>query len=945
MYWVLFTYAEFTGLKLTPHFKVYHFCVNKWFDRMKKTRKGGVLVSEAYMKQLDEVIEEFETDIDKGLSKEEVEKRQDKYGLNELEEQETKEWYEILFENLNNIIVYLLAGAALFSLFLGDYIEAVAIFLAILISVLTGFIVEWRAAQSIDALQEMVLTTVDVLRDGEVREVESNQLVPGDIIYLKDGDAIAADGRIIESNNFAAIESALTGESEAVEKDEEAEFDEEVPLGDRKNMVYSGTASTRGKATVVVTDIGMDTEVGHVSKMLEEKDEEGTPLDREISQLGKVLITIAFIAAAAVIVVGFINGQEIEGLIQMAIILAVAAIPEALPAVQTITLARGMDTMAQHKALVKTLPAVETLGSTSIIATDKTGTLTENQMLVSKVILKNDQIFDITGEGYKPDGTLKTNGEDISLPDFDASFDMDVVEEHEELIRLIAGGTVSSNATLNEEDDGEYSVDGDPTDGALTVLGHKAGLDSDLLGEMGWVREEELPFDSEKKYMGVIIDGAERRLILKGAPDVMSELANLDEEEKNYWQQANEDLAKEGMRVITLAEIVLENDEEDITTIIENVDGFSILGMYGIIDPPRQDVKESIALTQNAGIQVKMITGDHPDTAKVIAQEIGLNEADNVMSGQEIDESVDDEDFADRLYETGVFARVSPENKLQIVEALRERKEIVAMTGDGVNDAPALNGADIGIAMGVRGTEVAKESSDMILTNDRFSTIVDAVRVGRVIFDNIKKFVSFLFTCNLVEITTIFLTVVFLLPMPVAPLHILYLNLIIDILPAITLSFEPGESDIMERNPRDPESGLINPYFLLRIGLSGLLIGISAFLIFLFFNGTDVSEMYAQTATFSAMALGQIMHIFNVRHPKSFGLDKSILKNKALIAALVASIGLLLVAVYVPFMQNVMGTENLSLLTWGILFGVSAIVTGLNHFVKHLIIKIEKKSE
>lgn len=893
-------------------------------------------MAEFYQKSVEEVIEELETNKEEGLTSEEVKSRQDEYGPNELDEQEAKQWYEILFENLNNIIVYLLAAAAIFSIFLGDYIEAIAIFLAILISVVTGFIVEWRAAQSVEALQEMVLTTVDVLRDGEKEEVESNQLVPGDIMMLKEGDAIAADGRVIESNNFAAIESALTGESEAVDKDEEAVFDEKIPVGDRKNMVYSGTASTRGEAQVVVTSIAMDTEVGHVSKMLENENDEGTPLDKEISRLGKVLIIIAFAAAVAVVAVGLFSGQEIEGLIQMAIILAVAAIPEALPAVQTITLARGMETMADKEALVKTLPAVETLGSTSVIATDKTGTLTENQMLVSKVILPKETIYEIKGEGYKPEGDISLNDENISFPDFIEALDIEEVDEHQIFTDLVINGILSSNAELLEEEN-EYRVDGDPTDGALTVLAHKIGLDEETLADMGWKREAELPFDSDKKYMGVIIDGPSKKLILKGAPDVMVEMANLSTEDANYWEDANNQLAKQGMRVITLAEVELDEDDQEIEELIENLDGFDILGMYGIFDPPRQDVKESVKLTQGAGILVKMITGDHPDTARVIAEEIGLNQADNVMTGQDIDEAVDSEDFGDRLYETGVFARVSPENKLQIVEALRERKQIVAMTGDGVNDAPALNGADIGIAMGIRGTEVAKESSDMILTDDRFATIVDAVEVGRVIFDNIKKFVSFLFTCNLVEITTIFLTVLFLLPMPVAPLHILYLNLIIDLLPAITLSFEPGEEDIMEREPRDPERGLINKPFLLQIGLSGLVIGISAFLVFLYFNGMDVSDTYVQTATFSSMALGQLFHVFNVRHPKTFGLDKTILENKALIGALLVSIVLLLIAVYVPFMQNVLGTEGLQLTTWGILIGVAAVATVINFLVKKMI--------
>ncbi len=895
-------------------------------------------MAEYYQKNVEETLEEFETDMEHGLSKDEVEKRQEEYGPNELEEQETKEWYEILFDNLNNIIVYLLGAAALFSLFLGDYIEAIAIVLAILISVVTGFVVEMRAAQSVDALQEMVLTTVDVLRDGEVVEVESNQLVPGDIMLLEEGDAIAADGRVVESNNFAAIESALTGESEAVDKEDDTVFDEEVPLGDRDNMVFSGTASTRGNAKAIVTEIAMDTEVGHISKMLEGEDDEGTPLDKEINQLGKALIAIAVVAAVAVIIVGYLSGQAMDGLIQMAIILAVAAIPEALPAVQTITLARGMETMADHQALVKTLPAVETLGSTSVIATDKTGTLTENQMLVSQVIVKDDVKYEVSGEGYRPEGELTLDGETISLPDFSTLEDVDAADEHGDLIRLIINGFLSSNAVLEkDEDQDEYSVDGDPTDGALTVLGHKAGVNQDLLGEMGWARQDEFPFDSDKKYMGILVDGPTKKLILKGAPDVMAEMANLSEADKEYWEKANESLTKQGMRVITLAEVEVEDVNQDIEAVIESVDTFEILGMYGIIDPPRQDVKESVELTQGAGIRVKMITGDHPDTAQVIAQEIGLEDADNVMTGQDIDEAAENESLGEQLLETGVFARVSPENKLQIVDALRERQQIVAMTGDGVNDAPALNGADIGIAMGVRGTEVAKESSDMILTDDRFATIVDAVEVGRKIFDNIKKFVSFLFTCNLVEITAIFLTVAFLLPLPVAPLHILYLNLIIDLLPAIALSVEPGEPDIMERPPRDPERGLINKLFIFQVGLSGIVIGISAFLVFLYFNGADVSDTYAQTATFSMMALGQLTHIFNVRHDNQFGLDKSLLDNKPLIGALIAAFGLLLLAVYVPFMQNIMVTEALSLTTWGILFGVSLVVMLINHLIKKIV--------
>ncbi len=920
-----------------------------------KVEEDVFIMAEFYQYKKEDVIEELNTDAETGLSQSEVEERQEEYGPNKLAEQESVEWYEILLDNLNNIIVYLLAAAALLSLFMGDYIEAVAIVIAILISVLTGFVVEWRAAESVDALQEMVNTTVRVIRDGEEEEIESTDLVPGDIIVLSEGDAIAADGRVLENNNFQSIESALTGESEPVDKDDEEVFNEEVPIGDRVNMVYSGTAATKGDARVVVTETAMDTEVGHIQEMLDNEEDDGTPLDKEINSLGKMLIIVAFVAALAVVGVGLFTGQELASLLQIAVILAVAAIPEALPAVQTITLSRGMQQMADREALVKTLPSVETLGSTSIIASDKTGTLTENQMMTARVATKDDTIYEVSGKGYEPEGEISQNDEKIGLDQMDGDTRIEDIEEsHQDLARLIMNGVLSSNATLEkgdgeeEDEEGseeEYTISGDPTDGALTVLGAKLNLTPDTIEEMGWERKDEFPFDSDQKYMGVIVDGPTPQLILKGAPDVLVDMAQLDDEGEQYWLDQNEKLTEEGMRVIALAGIPLEdinaNVDDDINDVIENLDGFSLLGMYGIVDPPREDAKESVKQTQAAGIQVKMITGDHPGTAEVIAEQIGIENADKTMTGEEIDESVDSEDFIDKVKEAGVFARVSPENKLQLIDAFRDDGKIIAMTGDGVNDAPALNGADIGIAMGVRGTEVAKESSDMILTDDRFATIVDAVEIGRVIFDNIKKFVSFLFTCNMVEISAVFLAVVFLMPVPLAPLHILYLNLIIDLLPAITLSLEPAEDDVMKRPPRDPESGLVNRPFLLQVIVSGILIGITAFIVFVIFNNMGVELEVARTGTFAFMGVGQLMHVFNVRHPDNFGLDKTILENKPLIGALIASVGLLLLSIYLPGLNSIMSNVPLNLEMWGIILIAAVIITGINFLVKKGIHRFE----
>lgn len=900
-----------------------------------------------YQQDIEELLQSYESDQESGLSQEEVDKRLEEYGPNELEEQDQKKWYEILFHNLNNIIVYLLLGAMVLSIVMGDYIEAVAIFLAILISILTGFFVELRAAKSVDALQEMIYTTTTVVRDGKESGIDSDQLVPGDIMILREGDAIAADGRVIESKNFAAIESALTGESAPVDKQGKAEFDEEVPLGDQVNMVFSGTAATRGSARVLVTGTAMDTEVGKISEMLDGKKESQTPLDKEINQLGKLLIIVAVVAAGAVIVAGFLTGQEWATFVQVAIILAVAAIPEALPAVQTITLSRGMQTMADYHALVKTLPAVETLGSTSVIASDKTGTMTENQMIVSQIILADDEVYEVTGEGYKPEGSLVYQEEELVPVDWDTSQSLEEqLDQHGRIYRIVRDAILSSNARLEKDEDSDtsdqtdYSIAGDPTDGALTVLGHKLGLDEDTVDELGCSRADEFPFDSENKYMAVTVDGETPHLIIKGAPDVMVDMAGMEQEKADYWEKANEEITGQGMRAIALASFPLESIDasidQSINEIIEGLGSFEIDALFGMIDPPREDVKDSIELTQTAGIQVKMITGDHPKTASVIAEAIGLENPSQTMTGKEIDESVEDEDFIDRVHDTSVFARVSPKNKLQLVEALRGDGHIVAMTGDGVNDAPALNGADIGVAMGIRGTEVAKESSDMILTDDRFGTIVDAVKVGRVIFENIKKFVSFLFTCNMVEITTVFLAVVFLLPMPIAPLHILYLNLIIDLLPAIALSFEPAEEDIMEHPPRDPDRGLLRPSFLTQVIASGIIVGIGSFIMFNIFLNGEQSHEYVQTATFASMAVGQLMHVLNVRHPEKFGLDSTFLDNKPLIGATIGSLILLALAVYVPFMNNVLGTEPLRLGTWGLILVMGVVVTAINFGVKKL---------
>lgn len=918
-----------------------------------------------YQKKLQEVIDELETSKTEGLSDQEVSERLETYGENKLQESDSKSKWEILLDNLNNIIVYLLAVAAIISIAMGDWIEAIAVMLAVFISVLTGYFVETKAQKSVEALQNMVNTSVHVIRNGEEIEIDSSQLVPGDVMVLGEGDAIAADGRLLTSNNFAVMEASLTGESEAVDKDPDATYDEEESIGDRLNMVFSGTAVTRGKAQVIVTGTGMKTEVGRISEMMSGEKDQQTPLDKEVDQLGKALIIVAFVAAALVVAIGLFNGNPPSEILHIAVILAVAAIPEAMPAVQTITLSNGMQTMAKHQALVKSLSAVETLGATSIIASDKTGTLTENQMMVESIIIKNDVQYEVSGSGYTPEGDITKDAEKVTF-DIDAIEDIDDLSDNKAvLLKLITDGYLSSDARLIErgqlddeeaaelEDDAEdednqdpYTIKGDPTDGALTVLGHKVGLSPQWEEDNGYKLVQEIPFDSEKKYMAALYHFPNdiHRLVVKGAMDVVLELVATENGEEDFWKEKNEDLTADGNRVIALASYTLKDqgDADKVADEMEawldnNTDKLTMDGLFGIIDPPRQDVKDAIAQTQAAGIQVKMITGDHPRTASVIARDIGIENHENTMTGKELDAIHEDKDFIDKIRDVAVFARVSPENKLQIVRAFQEEGDVVAMTGDGVNDAPALNGADIGVAMGIRGTEVAKEASDMILTDDAFGTIVDAVREGRIIFENIKKYISFLFACNMVEIVAILTTIVFMLPMPIQPLHILFLNLLVDIGPAIALAYEKAEANVMEHPPRNPESGLVNKTFLSRIIISGVIIGLGAFGVFyLFHNIFGMSLTYAQTATFTYMAIAQLFHILNVRRLSGFGLDKTFFQNKLLLAAMAFSVVLQLLVVYVPFLNNVFGTEPLTLATWGIILAIVLVVTIIVYLVKKL---------
>ncbi len=882
------------------------------------------MIENAYRKEIEAVIDELETDPEKGLSPEEVEGRLERYGENRIETEDEVSPLEILISNVHNVIVYLLLLASAVSFYMDETIEGIAVLVAVLIAVVSGFVSEYKAQQSIAALQEMVITEAKVIRGGELRQIGSVEIVPGDLLYLEEGDAITADARLIETQGFAAIESALTGESESVDKDPSFTGDEHTSLGDRLNMVYMGTAATRGNAYAVVTATGHETEIGQISEMMASVEERKSPLDEQLDRMGKTLVLVSAVITAIIVVIGILSGESVATMIKLGIILAIASVPESLPAVSTMTLSIGMRTMADHNALVKTLPAVETLGSTTYICTDKTGTLTENQMTVKTFHLVDGRTFEVSGTGYEPEGTITLEGDSME-PGEDATYEA-----------FIEAGVLASNASLVEEEKG-YEIVGDPTDGSVVVLGRKARISREEVEDRIGRRLVEKPFNSDDKYMGALYVRDEARVLyLKGAPDVLMDMSDLDEGQREMIEKRLSNLTSRGLRTIGVGRVDSYDGKETEEGIRRSIDGkVNFLGVLGILDPPREDVKQAIAEAQEAGIRVLMITGDHPRTASAIAEMIGIADYDRVITGAELS-SLSEEDLDRTIAERSIFARVSPRDKMTILKALNDDRHVTAMTGDGVNDAPALKEADIGIAMGIRGTEVAKEASDMILVDDKFSTIVNAVREGRVIFDNIEKFVKFLFTCNFIEILVIFFSILLNLPMPITALQILWLNLVVDVLPAMSLAWEEAEEAVMERPPRDPDTGIMNKSFLTEIGSSGLVIALGSLAVFALLIRGGTPEVLARTTSFTTMAFGQFFYLIHVRKKTSSGFDRSLFHNRFMLMAIVVSVGLQMVAIYVPFLQRAMGTTGMPLYHWSLVLVGGAVPTFLIEGFKRL---------
>ncbi|MFW5913700.1 MAG: cation-translocating P-type ATPase, partial [Bacillota bacterium] len=825
-----------------------------------------------YRHSVSQVEKTLETDIEKGLSEEEARTRLETYGRNVIEKKKEISPWEVLIRQFKDVIILILFVAAIVSFAIGDTVEGFAVVGVIILTTAFGFFTEYRAEKSVEALQGMITPSAKVRRDGKLKEVEASNLVPGDIVVIEEGDRVTADGRLIEADHLKIEESMLTGESEPVLKNTEALESTKVPVADRTNMVHMGTTLTGGNGEFIVTGTGESTEMGKISEMLQQTVDETTPLEKQLQSTGKFLIYVTFAITFIVAIVGILSGRPPIEMIKTAIALAVAAVPEGLPAVATITLAIGMRKMAKKNALVKTLPAVETLGSTTVIATDKTGTLTENQMTLDTFTLGKRTIR-VSGTGYKPEGEFQEEGATIDPMD------------DEGIRHFLEVSFLASNAVLSKDDEsGQWTVIGDPTEGALVVAASKSGIVKSI-NKKDTERLDEMPFDPDEQFMSVLTEDKEkRRLIsLKGAPKAVlkrskyhyaanGEIKTLTDEDKDYYIKQNEALAKKGLRVLALA--CKENPERDFREASE--EGLVFLGLAGIFDPPRSDVQTSIEDAQTAGIRILMITGDQPDTAASIAHKLGIEGSeDEVMLGSELEE-LSSEDLAKTLKSHRIFARVSPEHKLTILNALNEQNEITAMTGDGVNDAPALKRADIGISMGARGTAVAKEASDMVLLDDSFNTIVSAVREGRVILDNIQKFIHYLLSINLSEIVLIFAAIVLGFPVPLTAIQILWLNMITGVFPAFSLAFETPEARTMTDPPRDPSMPIITDSYKWRIVFQGTLIMVGPLLAYIYFMNSEAHTLEeARTIGFMTLAIVHLLQVFNARKQNGLGFEGS----------------------------------------------------------------------
>jgi len=885
---------------------------------------------EWYKKSKEEVVSQLSTSTDKGLSNEEAQKRLEKYGPNALKEEGKQSMLSKIIAQFNDFLILILIVAAVISYFVGEKVDAVVIIAIVIVNAALGIYQEGKAEKSLEALKKMAAPSAKVLRNGNVEVIPSNNVVPGDIVILETGDVIPADLRLIESSNLKVEEASLTGESVPVEKDSNIIFDEDVSLGDRVNMAYSSTIVSYGRGKGVVVGTGHDTEIGKIATMIQTYDNEPTPLQRKLNQLGKFLGIVVIVVCLVVFGLGLYQGRDVLSMFMTSISLAVAAIPEGLAAIVTIVLALGMNRMVERNAIVKKLLSVETLGTTTYICSDKTGTLTQNEMTVVKVYT-DDKIIDVSGIGYEPKGKFTMDG--VEVENVTGSVNINT---------LLSIGTLCSDARLTETDDG-YKILGDPTEGALVTLAEKAGIRQDDINQK-YPRIEELPFDSDRKMMTTFHENFIPGKVVsftKGAPDILisksssiylnGEIVPFTEDLKKKVLDVNSKFSREALRVLAMAFRQYDSLPNEITTeTIEN--NLIFVGLVGMIDPPREEAKEAIKKCKNAGIKTVMITGDYKETAFAIAKQLGMADHESqAMMGQELD-NLTDEELREVVKEKRVYARVSPEHKVRIVDALKKNGEIAAMTGDGVNDALALKKADIGISMGITGTDVAKNTAEVILTDDNFASIVAAVEEGRIIYSNIKKFVFFLLSCNIGEVLVIFLSILLGFEVPLLPIQLLWLNLVTDSFPALALGMEKGDPEIMDIPPRDPDEPILDKDMIKALVVQSIAISAATLGAYIWGMRTygTVNLYYARTITFATLITAELLRAYSSRSLNHSILKIGVFSNKTMVRSTLLAFALLLVVIYVPALQPIFDTFAMGLGDWSmvLLFSIIPLVFG-----------------
>jgi len=877
-----------------------------------------------YAQPADAVLERWGSDAKHGLNAELAAERLSEFGPNRLEEEGGVPAWRQFLGQFTEFIILVLIGAAVVSGILQEWVDAAAILVIVVLNGILGFVQEYRAERALEALKKMAAPLAKVVRGGDISSIPAEELVPGDVILLEMGDLVPADARLIEDHLLEVDEASLTGESVPVRKDADVALPEGASLGDRRNMVYSSTVVTYGKGAAVVTDTGMDTQLGKIAHLVQTMGRQQTPLQERLDRVGKLLVYACLVIVGVVFGLGLWRGVALVEMFLTSVSLAVAAIPEGLPAVVTIALALGVRRMVQRNALIRKLPSVETLGSATVICTDKTGTLTQSEMTVRKIGFL-DKVVNVSGDGYEPEGDFSVDGRAVD-PD-DAALEM-----------ALKIGVLCNNARLRADrsDGTRWGVVGDPTEGAILAAAAKADLwRSELEGQYEMIQE--LPFDSNRKRMTTIWRGPEGEVTayVKGAPDVIIELCTqvredgqvkaASSEDKERLLALNNQFAQEAMRVLAVAYRRLEAPVRE-PTVEEVEEDLVFSALMAMKDPPRAEAKEAISTARRAGLEVVMITGDHRDTAVAIARELELyRDGDLALTGAELDQ-LSDQELEEMVDKVRVYARVSPEHKLRIVRAWASQGHIVAMTGDGVNDAPALKEADIGIAMGITGTDVSKEASDMILTDDNFASIVAAVEEGRAIFDNIRRFIHFLLSCNIGELLAMFLASLVGTPLPLLPIQILWVNLATDSLPALALGVEPAEPGGMERPPRPPSEGVITRSMALMMTFQGAIIGLltlAAFALEYYVVGGGIDR--ARVMAFSTTIFAQNVHAFNVRSNRYSIFQLGLFSNRWLVAAFGAVILSELAVIYVPFLQPIFKTMPLTVQDWAIVIGLGIV--------------------